>query len=100
MLEISKVQKLAILATAVLVFTVSFARGATDSGVTYQGRIISPDGTPLQSSTVQFKLQIRTHGSENCLMFEEIQSKDMHASSVFFQLPSTMKRVFVPIPRA
>lgn len=57
---------------------------AGNSGITYHGRILKRDGSPFQSTNVQFKMQIRTPGSENCLMYEEIQSKDMRNSSGIF----------------
>lgn len=60
------------------------ALAATGVGVTYHGRLVGPDGTPVSSSSVQFRLQIKTPGSENCLMYEEIQNKDMSSSSGVF----------------
>lgn len=57
---------------------------ATGAGITYQGRIITPSGQPVTSSNVQFRIQIRTPGSENCLMYEEVQSKDMSQSAGVF----------------
>lgn len=45
-----------------------------NSKVTYHGRIIRPDGTPLEGS-VEFRIQIRTPGTENCLLYEETQTK-------------------------
>ena len=53
---------------------------ASTSGVTYHGRIIKPDETPLEGAAVQFRLQIRTPGNENCLMYEEIKTVDMRNS--------------------
>ena len=60
-----------------------FAAGA---GITYNGRILNPNGDPVQGNSVQFKLQIRTIGSENCLMYEEVQVKDMSGSDGIFTL--------------
>lgn len=57
-----------------------------NSGITYHGRIVKPDGQPLQGMHVQFRLQIRTPGSENCLLYEEVQSKDMRNSNGLFAL--------------
>lgn len=65
---------------------VTAAKASTGAGVTYHGRLVGPDGTPVASSTVQFRLQIRTPGSENCLMYEEIQNKDMSASNGVFSV--------------
>jgi Chaperone of endosialidase len=41
------------------------------SAITYQGRILRPDGAPLQGSSVEFRIEIRTPGSENCLLFQQ-----------------------------
>jgi hypothetical protein len=56
------------------------------SGITYQGRLISPDGTPVASSSVQFKIQIRTPGTEDCLLYEELQTLDLSTSQGVFAL--------------
>ena len=47
---------------------------ASASAVNYHGRILRPDGTPVQNLSVEFKIQIRTPGLENCLMYEETLS--------------------------
>lgn len=61
----------------------SFASG---SGITYNGRLLDPNGNAVNSSNVQFRLQIRTPGNENCLMYEEIQTKDMTNSDGIFSI--------------
>jgi hypothetical protein len=70
-------------------FTLGFSSvvsAASSSGITYQGRILKPDGTPLVSSTVQFRLQFRTPDNQNCLMYEETQVKDMSNSDGLFAI--------------
>ena len=57
-----------------------------NSGITYHGRILKPDGQPLQGAHVSFRLQIRTPGSENCLLYEEVHSRDMRNSNGIFSL--------------
>jgi len=57
-----------------------------NSGITYQGRLLKPNGTPVTSSSVQFKLQIRTPGTEDCLMYEEVQTADLSLTSGVFAL--------------
>jgi trimeric autotransporter adhesin len=59
---------------------------ANSAGISYQGRIFKPDGTPLEGSNVQFRMQIRSPGPENCLLYEEIQSQNMSTSSGLFSL--------------
>ena len=34
--------------------------------LTYHGRILNADNSPVTSSTVVFKIQVRTPGTENC----------------------------------
>jgi hypothetical protein len=59
---------------------------ANSPGVSYQGRIFKPDGSPLEGSSVQFRIQVRSPGSENCLLYEEIQTLNMAGSSGVFAL--------------
>jgi hypothetical protein len=61
----------------------SFSHAA---GISYQGRIFKPDGQPLESTSVMFRMQVRSPGSENCLLFEEIQTINMTSSSGVFSL--------------
>lgn len=68
---------------ALLFHSVLHAAGV---GVTYHGRLLRPDGSPVTSNTVQFRIQIRTPGAENCLMYEEISTKDLSTSSGTFAI--------------
>ena len=74
------------LALVVLIFNSAAALAASQSGITYQGRILKPDGTPLNGQFVQFKIQVRSPNSSNCLMFEEQQALDMRLSGGQFSL--------------
>ena len=65
------------------IFLVSFTVLAGPQ-VTSQGRIFKPDGTPMESSSVQFRIQVRSPGAENCLLYEELQTIDMQNSSGVF----------------
>ncbi|MFN9068369.1 MAG: hypothetical protein ACK5V3_14135, partial [Bdellovibrionales bacterium] len=65
-----------------LMTTVSFAV----SGITYHGRILRSNDTPMTSSTTQFRIQVRTPGTENCLLWEETQNLDMTGSNGVFSL--------------
>lgn len=56
------------------------------AGITYTGRILDPSGNPVNSSAVQFKMQIRTPGNENCVMYEEVQIKDLAESDGIFSV--------------
>ena len=53
---------------------------AGNSGITYHARIIKPDETALEGKEVQFRLQIRSPGTENCLLYEEMQTHDLRNS--------------------
>ena len=68
---------------------VSLSAGAVASlpKLTYHGKLIMPDGhTPVSSSNVQFRLQIRTPGAEDCLMYEEVHTRDMSVSNGDFAI--------------
>lgn len=68
---------------ALLLSQTSFAAG---TGLTYHGRIMKPDGSALESSSVQFTIQIRSPGSEACLLYQETQTIDMSGSGGAFSL--------------
>ncbi|MEK7356145.1 MAG: hypothetical protein AAB250_06825, partial [Bdellovibrionota bacterium] len=59
---------------------------ASTAGITYQGRILKPDGEALEGSSVQFRIQVRSPLPENCLMYEEVQGLDMRNSKGIFAL--------------
>ncbi|RYZ66785.1 MAG: hypothetical protein EOP05_18620, partial [Proteobacteria bacterium] len=75
---------------AALIFTqlllLSLSSEAANSGITFQGRILKPDGSSLEGSNVQFRFQVRTPNANSCLMFEEIQARDMRNSKGIFSL--------------
>lgn len=55
------------------------------AGLTVRGQLLKPDSTPV-TGTVQFKMQVRSPGVENCLMFEETFSIDMTGANGAFSL--------------
>ncbi|MFS4460640.1 tail fiber domain-containing protein [Bdellovibrio sp. HCB2-146] len=61
----------------------SFAEAST--GISYHGRLLLPSGEPVKTST-QFKIQIRTPGTENCLMYEETTTRDLSQSDGVFSI--------------
>ena len=65
---------------------VSVSAFASSSGVTYQGRILRPDGTPISGAVTQFKMQIHTPDGNDCLMYEELQALDLRNSGGIFSL--------------
>lgn len=66
-------------------FAPSPASAAT-AQVTYHGRLLKPDNTPVISSLVKFKIQVRTPGLENCLLFQETHQRDMSLSDGAFAI--------------
>jgi len=54
--------------------------------VTYHGRLLNSDNTPVTAASVVFKIQIRTPGNENCLLYEETQTKNLSASGGVFSI--------------
>ncbi|MBK7960196.1 MAG: hypothetical protein IPK04_02610 [Bdellovibrionales bacterium] len=59
---------------------------AVGAGITYQGRLIDPSGNPVVSSSVQFKVQLRTPGVEDCLLYEEVQTKNLSETDGIFSI--------------
>ena len=76
----------ALLFFALIAFAGVSAHAASNAGITYQGRILKPDGSPLAGQFVQFKFQIRTPNASNCLFYEESQTRDMRLSNGQFAL--------------
>ncbi len=68
------------------IFLIGVVASANNPGVSYQGRIFKPDGNPLEGTSVQFRMQVRSPGSENCLLYEEVQTMNMAASSGIFSI--------------
>jgi trimeric autotransporter adhesin len=52
---------------------------------TIQGRLLDNAGSPILTS-VQFRLQIKSPGAEDCLMYEETQTKDLSLTQGSFAL--------------
>lgn len=71
------------LLTYVLAFGVPLSAGAQFSytqvpqGLTVQGKIIQPDGLPLEDSHVEFNIQVLSPGEEACVLFEELRTVNM-----------------------
>lgn len=75
---------LSLLTFGVLISPVAIA--SSNSGITYHGRIMGPTGIPVTDSSVQFKMQILTPDSQGCVMFQEIQSKDLSTTGGAFSI--------------
>jgi hypothetical protein len=62
-------------------------QGQANSGISYHGRILKPDGvTPVTSSATQFRIQIRSPGLSGCLLWEEQQTKDLSQMQGIFSI--------------
>ncbi|WP_374030165.1 beta strand repeat-containing protein [Bdellovibrio bacteriovorus] len=53
-------------------------------GLTYQGRILKPDGMPLDSSNVRFTIEIKSYN--DCLLYQETQTANLSTSGGVFSL--------------
>jgi FtsZ-binding cell division protein ZapB len=64
----------------------SLVSGAwASTGISYHGRLMLPSGEAVKAQT-QFRIQIRTPGSENCLMYEETTSRDLSTTDGVFSI--------------
>lgn len=55
--------------------------------ITFHGRILDSADRPVNSGTVTFKIQVRSPGTANCLLFEETRSVVMAESDGVFVIP-------------
>ena len=56
-----------------ILFGASLSYASAESGLTYHGRILKPDGTPLEGE-IKFLIQIRSPSDQgDCLLYEETQ---------------------------
>ncbi len=60
------------------------AQAAT--GLTFHGRILQSNNSPLTSANVFFHIQIRSPGAEDCLLYDESQTLNMSGSNGVFVL--------------
>ncbi|MES3037068.1 MAG: hypothetical protein V4736_04100, partial [Bdellovibrionota bacterium] len=67
----SKLPKFAKFAVLFSILLTGLFVNAANSALTYHGRILKPDGNPVVSPTVEFRVQIRSPGANACVMFEE-----------------------------
>ena len=74
---------LKLLTTILTLLFVAQAQAAT--GISYHGRLMLPTGEAVKSQT-QFRIQIRTPGTENCLMYEETTSRDLSLTDGVFSI--------------
>ncbi|MNK12016.1 hypothetical protein D3C87_300720 [compost metagenome] len=61
------------------------AANAGTAGITYSGRLVGPSGDPVEGH-VQFRMQVRTPNSANCLLFQETKSLDLTGKKGYFTL--------------
>ncbi|MGE0634342.1 MAG: hypothetical protein AB7O96_18145, partial [Pseudobdellovibrionaceae bacterium] len=61
------------------------AQAAAPQGLTFQGRIIKPDGRPLEASSVALNVRILSPTSD-CILLEENHMVSMAGSSGVFSL--------------
>lgn len=61
------------------------AHAESSTGISYHGRLMLPSGQAVKTST-QFRIQIRTPGNENCLMYEETTTRDLSLTDGVFSI--------------
>jgi hypothetical protein len=62
------------------------AMAASNQNLVYQGRVIRPDGNPIDSGNVTFSLSVYSPSSSHCLLYSETQTVAMDGSKGFFSL--------------
>lgn len=66
--------------------TISLRSAVAATGLTYHGRILKPDSTPLTSNNVEFHVQIKSPGAEDCLLYDETHTLDLSTTNGLFVL--------------
>lgn len=57
------------------------------AAISYHGRILDANDRPVEAQHVEFKIQVRSPGINNCLLYEEKRVVDMHGSDGIFVIP-------------
>lgn len=57
------------------------------AAVTFHGRILDQDDKSVEAAAVTFKIQVRSPGTQNCLLYEETRTLDMRNSGGIFVIP-------------
>lgn len=63
----------------------SVAFSASNAGITYNGRLMGPDGLPVEG-LVQFRIQVRTPNSSDCLLYQETKNLNLTGKNGYFTL--------------
>lgn len=63
----------------------SIAYASSSAGITYNGRLVSPSGQPVDG-IVEFRLQIRSPNTGNCLLFQETKTVNLTGKNGYFTL--------------
>ena len=83
----SPLKSLSLNAVAAMIFFFPQLGAASPASLTYQGRILNTDGTPLQHNNVSFLFQI-TDPSGACVVYEEqVNGYNMNNSGGVFDVP-------------
>ena len=69
----------------ITIFSFSICWGTSVENVTYNGRLISPNGSPLEAGSVVFTMKI-LDPTENCVLYKENQTLNMAGSNGAFSL--------------
>lgn len=74
--------------TLKMIFVIVFMVPAAFAGqsFTLQGRLLNSAGSAVTSSSVQFRIQVKSPGAEDCLLYQETQTVDLSQTQGNFAL--------------
>ncbi len=70
----------------IYLFSLFISQFAGAQGITYHGRLLNASGAVVTASVVQFLIEIRTPGNEDCLMYSETQTKNLSTTGGAFAI--------------
>ena len=72
------------LTTLLTLLLLNHASAWAGPSFTYEAQLIKPDGTPVSGAVTQIKIQVRTPDASSCLLYEELQVKNLSTSNGYF----------------
>ena len=64
--------------------TTSFA--SAGAGISYEGQLLKPTNAPVNGVATEFRFQIRSPGTSNCLLYEEKQVRNLNVTNGNFAI--------------
>lgn len=72
--------------TLSLILLLSSSLSLAAQTFTVQGRLLNSNGSAITSSSVQFRIQVKSPGAEDCLLYQETQTLDLSQTQGAFAL--------------